>query len=183
LVVTIKREKFENVVGSNAKTWKVIFSTGGPPEYEILYGFTFITDGFNQGTRYFSRDLSDGSFQIASTGKRGYKNLEFAPTVFAVWYPKSLGRGRQTGLMAGLGAANDAVAVSFGCYLTFSRNIGVGAGLSLHKIYKLKPKYRSEVDRNIAGSLDFDQIHDKEYTIDPFLSVLFRFDESPFSSK
>jgi len=176
IIVTLRRQS-----GGEIRTWRITFTTGEPSEFEILYGFSFITNGFSKSEHFVSVPDTGGAFSIRRAEVRNGSYFGFSPSVMAAWFPgRQAQRPVQIGPMAGLGAENGGVAVFTGIYAAVRRNLGIGLGVAGHRIHRLREQYRNGDTLKVTEFLDFDQLHEPEYAFDPFVTVLFRFESSPF---
>ncbi|MDH4033733.1 MAG: hypothetical protein OEV80_08035, partial [candidate division Zixibacteria bacterium] len=156
--VTIKVNRPEiterkNKVDTTIQTWEFTLSTGELPHFEILYGFSFITNGFNKGSEYHSRQIDSGSYEIVRNDMRGWGDLDYSPTVFAAWYLSRNSTKPEFGFMGGIGTANETMSVAFGSFVSFKRNLGIGFGVAVHQVHELRSKYKADADRSVTESL------------------------------
>ncbi|HEX2897599.1 MAG TPA: hypothetical protein VHP63_06075, partial [candidate division Zixibacteria bacterium] len=101
------------------------FSLVAPlPEFETLYGFTFINQGLSRNREYFSLQIDSASFRIDSSSNANWGDFDLSPTVFVAWFPSRGAADINCGILGGIGIENDAVTVAFGGFASFNRNLG-----------------------------------------------------------
>lgn len=200
IIVKVKRE-FLNENGKDTSiTWKFTFKTPSKSPWNIMYGFTFIPNMMNPISNYYAKaDTSGKLFEITKLNndrKDFLKNI--SPTLMVTWKPavkytcKTGGlkvllsnNVYQLGFVAGLSlnfaSETGAVNVMAGPSIVIADNISLSAGVALTQKSVLKGQYK-EGDI-IKESLDFDQLHEKKYIGEWFVSLSIRFEQNPFSKK
>jgi hypothetical protein len=158
------------------REWHFYFFSGRKSDFEIVYGFDFITHGSSHTKEYFLRKSGDSGSVIASNDPQGYKDLDFSPTVFAAWFPRKpfFGGGARFGFLAGLSSNNSSVAVSVGGLFSWHKNIGIALGWTAHKQDVLKPEYEGSDHRFVRDIADVKNVLRQVYKLDPFFGVVLR---------
>lgn len=196
VTVTVKR-KFKTTSGTKdtSTVWVKIFKTPSKSPWKIMYGFTFIPNWMNPIANYYCKaDTSGKLFTITKLNnqrKDFFKNV--SPTLMFTRTPfkKHSGIGilsndcYQLGFTAGvsLNFASEIgiVNIMAGPSIVISDNISITIGACLTQKDILNGKYK-EGDI-IKTNLDFDQLHEKKYMPEWFVSLSIRFDQSPFGKK
>ena len=161
------------------RTWTQVFSTEPRGEWQVSYGFSFITQIFNEEKQFFSA-ANDTSFTIKQENNR--KSLSFAPSLFFTWMPtKSINEPWSIGFSGGLGFDFENPTVFLSPTISYNQNIKIHLGLVAHKQNVLLGKY--EENQVINENLGSEQLHEQLYKINPFISVSFRFDQNPFQQQ
>lgn len=173
----------KNADGSTKK-WKHVYSTEARGKWQVSYGFSFITQGFNSENLYYSAtETTSGanpktSYRIKKEINRG--TLKFAPSIFFTWMPTSrLNKNDAWGLSGGLGFDFENPTVFFSGTYSFNQNIKIHAGIVFHKQQTLLGKYKE--NQEINEPLSREQLHEELYKINPFISLSYRFSSNPFS--
>lgn len=166
--------------GSDAKTlrWVHIISTGVKGVWYLTYGFSFVSDALSPEETFYTKS-QDSSFVIRKQESRG--PLSFVPSVMVHWMPtRCIDRTFSWSLTGGLGFDLENPVVMFGGSVLFNHNLGVHVGLAAHQQQRLLGKYHEEdiVDEDLS----FEQLHEKKFAVDPFVSISFRFDGNPFKA-
>ncbi|HWR81944.1 MAG TPA: hypothetical protein VN285_01430 [Candidatus Deferrimicrobium sp.] len=167
------------------RTWRLTVYAGRRSGFEVVYGFTFITNGFSRTKEYFTEATPAGDYRIQGGSVRGYDDVDLHPIVMAAYFPKGFLfgiRGVRFGPAAGVTVANSSAVLAAGVLLSFYKNFGIGIGVAAHPIRVLMERYRREENRTVNEPLTFDQISDPKYQFDPFVSFTFRFDANPFDA-
>ncbi|QNH62214.1 hypothetical protein [Hymenobacter sediminicola] len=171
LEVTITRQQ-----DGKLKTWKYTYSTQARGEWQISYGFSFITQGFSKENVFFASP-QDSAYTIKKESNR--RKLSFAPSIFFTWVPqKSLSQNWSWSLSGGLGFDFESPTVFLGPTVSFNQNVKFNFGVVAHKQRVLLGKY--EENQRITESLTEDQLHDDLYRLNPFFSLSLRFTQNPF---
>ena len=157
------------------KEWKYVYKTPSRGKWVTSYGFSFITNVFDEEKEYFSK-ANDTAFVI--TRKIGNKKLNFAPSVFFTWMPsKCLNENFSFNFTGGLGFDLEAPTVFLGGSVFYNQNLSLVLGLTAHQQHYLNGQYSP--NEIINENLSKEQLHEKLYTINPFFSLTFRFKENP----
>lgn len=168
LDVTITRE---------TKTWHVTWKSEKPGVWLTSYGFTFVP---SRDKSYFSRpDTTGGTYTIARETNR--HSTDFAPSVFFTWHPATWRPlGGHAGFTGGLGFDLENPVVFAGLSWLLHQNVGIAAGLVMHKERDLKGKYAP--NQQIHENLSSDDLTDSSYRPNVFVGLTFRFGQTPFKS-
>lgn len=170
--VTIKRKKDND----KYEIWKNIYATEKKGKWLTTYGFTYITNTFKKGEPFFSKQV-DSVFNVTPLNKRS--RLSFVPSIFFTWFPyKDIGKDVSHSLTGGLGYDLEAPTAFLGYSLLYNQNIGISIGLSAHQQDFLNGRYNS--GDVLQENLSEDQLNEKLYVINPYISINFRFGSAPF---
>ena len=160
-------------------TWKTTYKTPSRGKWITSYGFAFATNTFHKETTYFTKQ-NDEDFTI--TKKEDRKKIEYIPTVFFTWLPnQDLNENISWGFTAGLGYDLDSPSVFLGGSLFYNQNISLVVGLTAYKQDFLVGQYKE--NQIIKENLEYESLHNKLYTVNPFIAVTFRFDKNIFKTK
>lgn len=181
-------------------TWTKTFKTPEKTPWHIMYGFTFVPNLMNPEKTYFSKaDTSGKLFTITPLNNQKHdfwKNI--SPTIMIQWAPMSKysftkhawraffsNEFYQIGFVGGLSlnfaSETSAVNVMAGPSFVIADNISLSAGVVFTQKNVLNGKYK-EGDI-IKENLSFDQLHEKKYMFEWFISMAIRFDTNPFAKK
>ncbi|NOU48195.1 MAG: hypothetical protein HOO86_14195 [Bacteroidales bacterium] len=162
-----------------SKVWKVVYTTQKRGKWLTSWGFSFIGQVFNVQKLYFTK-FDTSSYVITKEENRG--KLIFAPTVFFTWMPtKNLSRNFSLSYTGGLGFDMEAPTVFVGGSLTYNQNISIAIGIVAHRQEFLSGEFKE--NQIVKENLSKDQLHNELYTVNPFVSLIFRFGENPFTNK
>jgi len=156
------------------KTYNYIYKTERKGSWQTTFGFNFIH--LRNNDTYFSKTV-DSTFVIAEgTNQNKY---DFYPTIMFTWYANNSDT-INFGLSGGLGYdLEKSVSVFVGGSIIYNQNITITAGLAFHNQQRLNSAYQ-EGDL-IKENLSFEQLHEDYIRLNPFLSIAFRLDKSPFN--
>ena len=174
LEVTISRRSTEDE--SKMVVWKNIYTTQKKGKWLTTYGFAFIPEIMKKSEPYFSKQ-NDTTFTITELNRRS--RLNFAPSIFFTWFPyKRAASDFALTFTGGLGYDFEAPTVFLGGSLLYNQNIGISVGLTAHQQEFLNGRY--EEGDVLSENLGEEQLNEKLYGINPFISVNFRLGASPF---
>lgn len=161
------------VTTKKEKTYNYNYKTERKGSWQTTFGFNFIHLGKND--TYFSK-TADSIFVI--TEGTNQKKYDFHPTVMFTWYPNSP-KDFNFGLSGGVGYdLEKSLSVFAGGSIIYNQNITITAGLAFHNQQRLNSNYRK--GDKIKDNLTFEQLHDEYIRLNPFISISFRLDKSPF---
>ena len=172
--VTISRK----VEGDDDKeiTWTSIYTTEKKGKWLTTYGFSFVPELISKSESFFSKQ-ADTVFTITELNKRS--RLNFVPSVFFTWFPyKDIEKDFSFSWTCGLGFDLEAPTAFLGGNLLYNQNIGISFGLAAHQQDFLNGRY--EEGEIITENLGEEQLNEKLYSINPYISVIFRLGSSPF---
>lgn len=173
---------------SGQKTW--IFEIGGGSlgEWTTVYGFVF-TSQFLTGRTYFSKAAeNEGEYEITRAKHPRVHDLKYTPSILFTFTPKgNISTATKTknwkwSTCAGLGFDLTAPVIVVGANAMYHQNFGIAFGVSFDRQDRLKSQYVGD-SLIVSQSLDFDQLHEKTYRPNVFVSLNFRFKDNPFGSK
>jgi hypothetical protein len=200
--VNVTRE-FKTKEGKDtSKIWAFTFKTPTKSPWSIMYGFTFIPNLMNPMINYYSKaDTSGKLFTIIRLNNQRNDFLKnISPTLMLTWKPlkKYTLKGDERdwtallsnnfyqlgftgGLSLNFASETGTVNVMAGPSIVIADNISISIGVAATQKNVLKGQYK-EGDV-IKENLDFDQLHEKKYMAEWFVSIAIRFDQSPFAKK
>lgn|GEM_PF-1875980 len=164
-----------------------------PGRWDASSGFAFIPDVFRNevfgiGKRdnnlyYVSEE--DSSSTLARQNETA--RLHFSPAVFFSFFPRyRKGKTWNHSLTAGMGLDLSELKLDLskpvlflGYNIAFHENISFSLGLSAKKYHFLKGEY--ECGQEVSTDLEFDDLHDERYRINPFVSLNIRFRKGLFN--
>jgi len=159
--------------------WTIILKGEQPGKWVTTYGFGFTSQRLESDTYFTKQDSDLTIYQISKAKTPSNLDLNCVPAVFFSYFPSQrFGKWLNHSLSAGLGFDLSAPVVFFGYNMMYHHNIGITAGVSFQQQLKLKDQY--SLDDTITITLDKDQLHDKVYRPNIFISINFRFGENPF---
>lgn len=169
---------FRKSDNSSEEVWKFIYEAPMAGQWVTTYGFSFVAPIFDEPERYFSQS-KDSGFIVA---QEDIKNRpQFIPSIFFTWIPNKVGwNGFNLSGTGGLGFDFEAPTVFLGGSLIYHYNISLNIGIVAHQQEFLRGKYSN--GQAIGENLSSDQLHEKLYTVNPFVSLSFRLGKSPFAS-
>ncbi|GAB1857299.1 hypothetical protein MHTCC0001_21350 [Flavobacteriaceae bacterium MHTCC 0001] len=104
--------------------------------------------------------------------------FDFHPTVMFAWLPNN-SNDFNFGITGGLGYdLEKSLSVFLGGSVVYNQNITLSAGFAFHNQKLLNSKYKD--GDVIKENLSFDQLHSDYIRFNPFISIAFRLDKSPF---
>jgi hypothetical protein len=197
ITVTVTR-KFKTATGKDTSvTWVRIYKTPEKTPWHILYGFTWVPNWMNPVSQFYCAGDSANGYVITrmnNQNKYFFKNV--SPTLMIGWTPmkkysfssdpfiKALfsNHAFQFGLTGGLSmnfaSETGSITGLFAPSIVFADNISLSFGACLTQKQILKGKYK-EGDV-VHENLDFDQLHEKQYMGEWFISMSIRFEKNPF---
>lgn len=162
--------------------WKFIYEGDLPGKWVTTYGFGFTTNALT-GNNYYTKQMPDTSvFEILkSRGPKAF-DLSYVPAVFFTFFPsKRISKSWNHSLTGGLGFDLVSPVLYFGYNGLFWHNIGFSAGLAFQQQNVLKDKY--EVNERVPNFLETNELHEKVYRPNLFISFHFRLDKNPFNKE
>jgi hypothetical protein len=173
LTITIKRDNLE---------WSYIIKGKPLGKWMTSYGFGFTPASLENKTFYTKQVLTDTSkFQILKSRCPSVLDLNYVPAVFFSYFPsQNFNKQWNHSLTAGLGFDLSSPVIFVGYNMMFWNNIGFSVGVVFQQQYRLKNQYSE--NEIIPVSLEKDQLHDKVYRPNIFLSIHYRFGENPFKT-
>ena len=168
-------------VSRDDQVWTFILKGRQPGKWVTTYGFGFTSQKQDNAT-YYTKQIPDTSVhQILRARDADILDLNYVPAIFFSYFPSQrFNSCWNHSLTAGLGVDLSAPVVFFGYNGLFYNNIGFSTGIAFQQQNRLKSIYSE--NEIIAISLDKDQLHDRVYRPNFFISIHFRFGESPFKS-
>lgn len=160
-------------------TWELVGEPVG--KWVMSYGFGFCSSVLQLRT-YHINQIGENQFQIKKDRKNDVFDLNYIPAIFYSFMPSSkFNRKTNFSVTSGLGFDLSAPVVFFGGGFMIYQNIGISAGLAFQQQFKIKPQYSE--NEILKTTLDREQLHDKIYRPNIFISINFRFDKNPFNGK
>jgi hypothetical protein len=200
ITVTVTRTSKTDKGKDTTIQWMRTFKTPEKSPWSIMYGFTFTPNLMNPVMQYFSEgDTATNTYTITPLHNRNnyfFKNL--SPTLMITWTPMSRYRfnsgfwralvsnhfsqlGFTAGLTMNFATETANVSVLAAPSLVIAKNVSLSFGACLTQKSVLKGKYTE--GQRIQENLDFDQLHEKQFMGEWFISLAIRFEKSPFEKK
>ena len=201
ITVTVKRVYTDSNGQTVTSTWVKIYKTSEKTPWHLMYGFTFVPNKMNYMPNYFTKaDTTGNTFTITKLNNQdsnSFKNI--SPTMMFQWTPMKkyyFTKGErikaavsnnfyQFGITGGLSLnfANEvAIAnVMAGPSIVIADNLSISFGLVFTPKDDLLGEY--EEGQILKEHLNFDQLHEKDYMLEYFISLAFRFEGNPFKKK
>lgn len=155
------------------KEYKYTYQTRRKGSWQSTFGFNFIR--LSNTDTYFSKTQDDNYVVTKGTNQNQY---DFHPSIMFTWLQNN-GKEVSFGVSGGLGFdLEKSVSVFLGGAVSYNQNITLTIGMAFHNQKRLNSQYK-EGD-TLAESLDFDQLHKDYMRLNPFISISFRLDKSPF---
>ncbi|WP_299556043.1 hypothetical protein [Seonamhaeicola sp.] len=171
-VVVLKNVKKEENLAKE-KEYIYTYKTEKKGSWQTTFGFNFIN--LKDRDTYFSKALD--STYIITRGTNQNK-IDFHPSVMFTWFPNN-SETFNVGLSGGLGYdLEKSLSVFTGISLIYNQNITITTGCAFHNQKLLNSKYKK--GDVINESLSFEQLHKDYIRFNPFVSISFRLDKSPF---
>lgn len=175
-------EKVEITITNTAtnQSWTLILTTQPHGRWEISYGFNFITQWFFKEDLYYTKSDTQGTFVITKEHNR--RTVSYSPSIMFTYMPfyKDYS-GWNFGISPGLGFDMSSPAVFLCFTTTFRQNLRMHVGLAYNRQYVLMGQY-AENDV-ISEDLSREQLHEKQYMLNPFFALSFRFKENVFDRR
>jgi len=178
LIVIISRPTLpaDNDKDNKKQQWRYVFKTQKKGKWLTTYGFTYISSILKNNEAFFAKQTDD-VFTVTELNNRS--RLTFVPSIFFKWFPyKDLGKDVSHSFTGGIGYDLEAPTAFLGYSLLYNQNIGVSVGLAGHQQDFLNGRY-NEGDQ-LMENLAENQLNEKLYTVNPYISVTFRFGAAPF---
>jgi hypothetical protein len=200
LIQPVELESGEQItvtVSRGTLLWTFTFTTAEENPWSVLYGFTYVLNLVNNPDNYFAKKDTGNSYLITKqnglgSSKKVLSNI--TPTIMFTWKPVNKYRfnnkpGRalfsnhcyQLGFTGGFSLNLSEPTAMVAPSLIFADNLSLSLGVVFIQKYFLSGNY-SPGDR-ILENLTFDQLHEKKYVFDFFISIAFRFDKNIFQKK
>ena len=165
--------------GEKTKRWVYILETPRLGEWNVGYGFTFITQIFSKEGRYFLMQ-QDSVFAIRKNISN--KIADFIPTIMFFWTPTKWSNNTWSrSLLGGISFNLERPTILLGVSFSYNRNLNINFGIAAHAQNQLNGRY--EEKQILKEVVSEDQLHEKLYRFNPFVSVTYRFNDNPFKSK
>lgn len=166
--------------GDKKKEWVYVYSAGIRGEWQISYGFTFITQAWNPEQIYFTAEDGNGAYLLKKEAQTS--NLIYSPSLFFTWMPANrMNQNTSWGISGGLGYDFSKPTLFVGPTLSYNQNIKFHAGVVAHQQKVLNGQYAE--GQALSQILTETQLHKEAYQMNLFFSVSFRFDQNPFNRK
>ncbi len=172
-------------VTGNGSTWTKIFKTAEKSPWLIHYGFTHQPNVVSKYEQYYADPIGKtDSFYVAKKNTSATKFWEnISPTIMFT-YP--FGKKRhdvELGFTAIASTNFSSFSGGFGFSAIVGTNVIVGTGVNFSQKYVLKGEYKTDGTQVIRENLAFDQLHEKKWGPEIYLTLGFRFDKNPFSGE
>ncbi|WP_318309267.1 hypothetical protein [Flagellimonas crocea] len=121
------------------------------------------------------KTIADGeTFQIV--GDQGQNIIDYVPSIMFSFM--NLSKNWAFGPSAGLGFDLEQVSIFGGYSMMIGQNFVFTAGVAFHSQERLDSKYF--INDTVDASLSFDELHEKYYRFNPFVSLSLKLDKKPF---
>lgn len=163
----------------NPKTWTLSLRVERRWEWTPSYGFMFIP---NNDDRFYQAANPDGDGFVLRE-KDDSLGFDFAAAVMYT-YRKRLDTEKwwcSLGVTGGLGFDLSDPVVFAGVTYPATTNIGLHAGVVMHKQKRLRGEY--DLESIVNDQLDEDQLHEKTYEPNWYIGLSFRFGSPPETHK
>lgn len=188
VTITVKRD---------TNTWVFTYKTKPINQWSVLWGFTYIPNWLSSPDHFFAKADSGNAYIVTKQSNEELINKIFTnitPTLMFTY--KSTDKFRfnskdlvkaifsnhfyQLGLTGGISLDLSNPTAMISPSIIFGDNLSLNAGIVFTQKYILDGRYKAG-DR-IFENLTFEQLHEKQYMPEFFLSIAFRFDKNIFSS-
>lgn len=177
-IIIGKNDELDITITRNNIKWSFVFKNIQPNHWTTYYGFTYIPDILTKFTNYYANQQQGDSF-IISKMNGGNKNVlqNVSPTAMFTYriFCKKPDEVFKFGITGGIFYNTEILGAMFGPSLIIGDNVTLNTGISFVQKYKLKGQYHE--GQTIHENLDFNQLHDKIWTYDIFISIGFNIPE------
>jgi len=175
LTITISRKTEDDKV----KEWTYVYKTQKRGKWFTSYGLGFAHDNINKKETYYLTPI-DETYAITRKARRTI--LEYIPTIFFSWMPTNdLSENFSWSFTGGIGYDLEAPTGFLGGSVFFNQRLGLSAGFAFHKQDVLSGQYKEGQILNDLVSED--QLHESNYTVNPFISLNYVINKNIFKSK
>ena len=172
--------KITRGTGENKQEWTYVYSAGSRGEWQISYGFTFITQVWNPEEIFYTAEDASSGYILKKEAQRS--NLIYSPSLFFTWMPATrMNKNTSYGVSGGLGYDFSKPTLFLGPTLSYNQNIKFHAGVVAHQQKVLNGQYVE--GQTLSQILNETQLHKEAYRMNLYFSVSFRFDQNPFNKK
>ncbi|MGV3508303.1 MAG: hypothetical protein ACO1N7_03360 [Sphingobacteriaceae bacterium] len=162
--ITIKRDD---------KTWSYEFRTEQVNPWKVYFGFTYVPDVLSKFNNYYAKQDTGSTYlinKINGDNKNTLRNI--SPTVmFTYRFYKKEDQPAKFGLTGGFMYNLETLGAMFGPSLVIGDNLSINTGLAFVQKDKLRGQYME--GQRLKETLDFNQLHEKVWTYDMFVSIAF----------
>ena len=140
---------------------------------------TYVHDNLNKKETYFLTPI-DETYVITKKARRS--KLEYIPTVFFSWMPtQNITNYATFSVTGGIGYDLEAPTGFLGGSIFFNQRFGLVAGFAIHKQDFLSGQYSE--GQALNDLILEDQLHESNYTVNPFISLNYVIDKNIFKKK
>jgi hypothetical protein len=145
----------------------------GKNKWNLSYGFAFPIMFSNDENYYVkASDSIPGKFEIKK--RRDNQYIKFIPSIFLHWNPNNADENEWSySVTGGLGFDMENPIIFAGSSVSYYNMLNFNFGLVVHKVHKLNGKYSN--GELINDILDFGQLHEEFYRMNPFVGISFKF--------
>jgi len=177
--------------------WVYTFKTKTESPWDVMYGFTYVSNWLNPTKNYFAKADTGKSFIVTEQNKQSSSNSIFkniTPTIMFTYKPlkkytwkekwlHSIFNNRiyQFGFTGGISLDLNNPTAMVSPSIIFADNLSLNFGLVFTQKDVLNGMYK-EGDR-IFENMTFGQLHEKKYMPELFVSIAFRFEKNIFQKK
>jgi hypothetical protein len=164
--------------GKADKTWVQVWSSGGPGEWRVGYGFAFpLRLDKDPAPVFFTKAVGKDTFVV--TPEKNRSRIDVLPSVFFN-FTRQTRDFEWNWLTAGLGLDLKNPAVMLGTGFTYWSNLQLTAGVVVRHEQTLGGKFDS--GDTVATNLGEDELNKDVFKARPFIALALRFSANPFKS-
>lgn len=166
---------------AKAREWSYTYTSDYSGEWLTHFGFTFLD---NKNKAYFSKSIKNDddttSYQI--TEEKNSAEFNYIPTLMFTYLDRdNIGEMHSHGISFGLGVDLENPSVLGGYSYLYGTNIMLTAGIAFAKTDGLNGRY--QVGEIVSSEIDSDTLKSEGYDQTYFISLSYRFGDSPFGNK
>lgn len=176
--VTVTITKDKNTI------WTYVFQTEKISHSNIYYGFSYLfSDALTTFPTYYAESDTGSTFLLKKSNSTTSNVLEnIGPTfMYTYLFFRNPDAPIKFGLTGGLMVDLSNPSIMFSPSLVIGDNLSLNFGVAVCQKNQLKGKFGE--NQRLNDNLDFDQLHNKVYTYDLFISVGYHFDKNPFKKE
>lgn len=184
LVVTVRR--IPRAAGGTEATWRHIGATSARGRWVTSTGPAVVAELWDEPTYFAEPQPADSAGRVVYLLREEADRQHLIPSgaVFFTWLPAASAVDPSSVTGSGFVGLNTdgRFTLGGGATVAFNQNVLLHGGVALHSVETLLGRYRREDQTGTVeaeGNLSFDQLHDPQYRVNPFVSLTFRFGPSP----
>ncbi len=173
ITITVLIKKIKKSDNAVLQEWKRIYKAPSKGKWITSFGIGSAININRQTFRAVKQN--DSTYILEKDGRRNlykyYPSIQFS-------YLSNFSGNFEIAPSGGINLDPKELSAYGGISIVFAQNMILTGGITFHQIDKLKNKYK-EADTFIENK-DFNDLHEKFFTISPFISLTFRFKSNPF---